>query len=163
MTKGAMKLELEGFEELDNALSELSQSQGKAVVRRSLNALGQPIADDAAEMAPIDMDRDYGEHLYETISVSTRLDPKAKKTQRRIDGVDRGAVMMHVGPGPKAFHAFLQEYGTAHHAPQPFMRPAWDKHRDTLIPRLKELLWENIERRLRLNAKKADRSAKKGK
>ena len=70
---------------------------------------------------------------------------------------------MFVGPDRRAFHARLQEFGTEHHAAQPFMRPAWDKHKGALLGRLKDLLWANIQRRIRLNARAAARAAAKGK
>lgn len=154
---------IEGLKEMDAVLKDLGESQSKAILRRTLRQLGKPIADDARELAPIDNTRDDGPHLYETIGVSSSLDPKHRRRMRGQRKMTGGTVQMYVGPGKNAFHAHLQEFGTEHHGAQPFMRPAWDKNKGLLMGRLKDLLWQNIQRRIRLNAKAAARAALKSK
>lgn len=155
----SVKFRVDGFKELDAALEALGDSQSKQVVRRTLKQLGKPIAEEASDLAPVDMTRDDGPHLYESIRVTSSLESRYKRRLRN----PKGTVSIFVGPDRKAFHAHLQEFGTVHHAPQPYMRPAWDKHKGALIGRLKEMLWANIQRRIRLNAKVAARAAAKGK
>ena len=152
----SIKFKVEGLKEMDAQLKALGDSQSKQVVRRTLKQLGNPIMEEAKDLAPIDNTRDDGPHLYEMIKVSSSLEAKHK---RRL-GSQKGTISMYVGPDRRAFHANLQEYGTEHHAAQPYMRPAWDKHKGMLIGRLKDLLWENIQRRLRLNAKASAKAAR---
>jgi HK97 gp10 family phage protein len=158
MARDGVSFKVDGFKDLDHALKDLGNSQGKQVVRRTLKQLGNPIAEEAKDLAPIDNTRDDGPHLYEQIAVSSSLDPQ----HRRRLAKSKGTIDVFVGPGKNAFHAHLQEFGTEHHAAQPFMRPAWDAHKARLMDRLKDLLWLNIQRRLRLNAKAAARAARKG-
>ena len=68
---------------------------------------------------------------------------------------------MFVGPGEGAPHGTLQEHGTEHHAPQPFLTPAWEQLKHAVLEKLKIEMWEAIKRRHRLNANKAAREAKK--
>lgn len=155
----SIKFKVDGLKEMDAQLKALGDSQSKQVVRRTLKQLGNPIAEDAKDFAPIDNTRDDGPHLYEMIKVSASLEAKHK---RRLKN-PQGTISVYVGPGKKAFHAHLQEFGTEHHGAQPYMRPAWDKNKGVLLGRLKQLLWENIQRRIRLNAKAAARASAKGK
>jgi HK97 gp10 family phage protein len=157
--KHGMKLSVDGFDEINKSLQDLSLTQAKGVVRRSLMVAAEPVADRARDLAPIDMKRDDGKHLYESISASTKLTP----TQRRKHRKERNSVEAFVGVTEEAPHGHLQEFGTEHHAAQPFMRPAWDGKKMQVLDRLKTELWKNIARRVRLNAKKAARDAAKGK
>lgn len=47
------------------------------------------------------------------------------------------------------------------HAPHPFMRPAWDQHRDQLLPRVAEILWRQIRDTAGRIAKRAASKAAK--
>ncbi len=38
----------------------------------------------------------------------------------------QGKLRLLVGPSKRASHGILQEFGTRHHAPQPFARHAWE-------------------------------------
>ncbi len=152
----SIKFKVEGLKELDAQLRALGDSLSKQVVRRTLKQLGKPIMDEAVDLAPIDNTRDDGPHLYEMIKISASLEAKHK---RRLKN-PQGTLSVYVGPSKKAFHAHLQEFGTEHHAAQPYMRPAWDKHKGMLLGRLKHLLWKNIQRRLRLNAKASAKTAR---
>lgn len=158
MARNPLQFKIEGLKEMDAALKDLGDSQSKRVVRRTLKQLGNPIADEARDLAPVDMTRDDGPHLYEGIRVSSSLESRHKRRLRN----PKGTISLFVGPDRRAFHAHLQEFGTQHHKAQPFMRPAWDKHKSALLSRLRKLLWENIERQMRLNARKAARLAAKG-
>lgn len=46
---------------------------------------------------------------------------------------DGGRVSVAVGPSEDAFYGIFQEVGTAHHAAQPFLRPAIDENGDRAI------------------------------
>lgn len=151
-----MQINVDGFEEINRNLEALSLRQAKGAVRRSLLVAAKPVAERARELAPIDMKRDDGPHLYESIEGATKLTP----TQRRKHKRQRGSVEAFVGVTGDAPHGHLQEFGTEHHAPQPFMRPAWEGQKTKVLERLKVELWKNIQRQLRVNARRAAREAR---
>ena len=57
-----------GFRELDKALAELPKATARNVLHRTLSKAGQPIADEASRLAPVDTGKLAGR-----IAVSTRL------------------------------------------------------------------------------------------
>src|SRR5690606_2344940 len=63
-------------------------------------------------------------------------------------------VEVFVGAGPVP-HAHLQEFGTAHHGPQPFARPAWDAAKGGAIDTVKSEMWSEIEKAAKRLARKA--------
>lgn len=156
----SVKFEIEGFEALEQQLKEISQSQGKAAVRKSLKKAAKPVADAARGTAAF---HDKTGKLRKSIAVSTRLSRRQAALQRRAG---RDDVMVFVGPG--GAHGHLIEFGTKPHInkgkfagtknpgtrTRPFMRPAWEAHKDQSLKILIEELWKNIERRIELNARK---------
>lgn len=114
-------IKLEGFKELDAALSELSRSVGKAVLRRAGLSAAEPMARAMRQLAPKD---EYD--LSESISASTKLTGRQRSLHRKMFRDDRDAVEIFVGPGPDPA-AHLQEFGTSRFPPQPFARPAFDQ------------------------------------
>jgi HK97 gp10 family phage protein len=114
--------EVEGLNECEEALEDLvntlgaSRTTGKNVLKRSLLSAGKPTADLAQRLAP----KRRG-HLAASITVSTQLSPRQRRMHRKVSPVE-----VYIGAG-QAPHAHLQEFGTPHHAPQPFLRPAIDQ------------------------------------
>lgn len=145
---------LEGFSELEKTLEALKPATGKAAIRRSIKAAAQPMADLMQGAAPVD-DGD----LQASIAISTRLDKRQAGLHRKMFRDDRAAVEVFVGPsydlGAGGRHGHLQEFGTAHHAPQPFVRPAWDQDREALLERLSDQMWNEIQKTLARAARRA--------
>ena len=73
---------------------------------------------------------------------------------------------MFVGPsydlGAGGRHGHLLEFGTAHSAAQPFMRPAWDQDHKALLERLKVEIWTEIKKSMARAERKAARLAAGG-
>jgi len=145
----SLTISTSGFAALDKALAELPKSTAKAVLKRTLVKAGQPIADEASRLAPVDTGK-----LRDRIIVSARLKNKvggaefaaamraglgkaaavSALRQARRDAGGGSFAEMFVGPARGVLaYAHLIEFGTVKSPPKPFMRPAWDgKKREAL-------------------------------
>lgn len=167
----SVTIDLQGFAELEQELDRLSKSAGKGVLRRSLKKAAEPMAALARSMVPVD-DGD----LQASITVSTRLDKRQAGRHRKMFKDDRASVEMFLGPsydlGAGGRHGHLVEFGTGPHinkgkfagtqhpgtAPQPFMRPAFDRDGLKMLDRLGQDLWAELDKSI----KRAERKAAKG-
>lgn len=157
-----VSVEVKGLKELDAALANLPASIGKAAMRRALVKAGEPIAQRAREMAPVDDGQ-----LRDSITVSARLKNPAGKSEfhaalrgglgiaaarAALRGARRSAkaagevayVEMFIGPSVKAPHAHFVEFGTRRMAPKPYMRPAFDSEKDTALAIIRRELGTEI-------------------
>lgn len=148
----SVTMKLEGFSNFEKELAKLEKlATRRSVARRALKKAAQPMADLAASMAPTD-DGD----LKASIGVSTKLSSRQAGMHRKMFRDDRAAVEMFVGAGPLP-SAHTQEFGTVDHAPQPFMRPAWDQDHVNLLARLGHEMGKEIEKAVTRAARKAAR------
>jgi GAF domain-containing protein len=92
------------------------------------------------------------------VMVGTKLSKRQAAQHRKMFRNDRAAVEMFVGAGPLS-SAHTQEFGTVHHAPQPFMRPAWDQDHKALLQRLGQLMAAEIDKAVTRAARRAARGA----
>lgn len=146
MAKG-VTVKIEGLREVDAALGQLGKATGRNVMRRVAIKRLQPIADEMKANAPVDQS-----DLRDSIIVTTK-NPKRNRKRSEVEA--------HAGPGRHP-QAHLQEFGTAHHAPQPFARPAWDGGKDALLEGITDDFWTEIEKAAARQAKKAARLAARG-
>lgn len=146
MAKG-VTVKIEGLREVDAALGQLGKATGRNVMRRVAIKRLQPIADEMKANAPVDES-----DLRDSIIVTTK-NPKRNRKRSEVEA--------HAGPGRHP-QAHLQEFGTAHHAPQPFARPAWDGGKDALLEGITDDFWTEIEKAAARQAKKAARLAARG-
>lgn len=173
------KIRVEGLSELEEALRELPRATGGNVLKRAIVKPAQMFADHARELAPKESGR-----LKRAIRVSkpkvisagkaafaaamregaTRAEAgqAARAANAAAGGAGRSAVVS-VGPTRGAFHGLFQEFGTAHHGPKSFMRPAWDALAPRFPKMIAETLWEEIETARRRIVKKAARLAARAK
>ena len=149
-------MKVEGFKELEQALVELvntagvSTATGKNLARRVLTRAAEPVESAAAGAAPV-----ASGQLRTSITVGTQLSPRQRKSSPKASAVE-----VYVGAGPLP-QAHMQEFGTAHNAPQPFMRPAWDSNKGQALETIKSGLWSEIKRVAARAARKAARLAAK--
>lgn len=160
MAKG-VTVSVEGLREVDFALGELGKVAGRNVMRRVAKARLEPMAEAARRMAPDDP-ATGGNDLKTSIAVSTVL----SKSQRKKN-LGKSEVEAHMGPAGRGGkgappHGVWQEFGTAKHGPQPFMRPAFDAGKDALLAGIKDDLWAEVEKAAARQARKAARLAAKG-
>lgn len=147
---------MEGFSELEAELEKLTSAAGKGALRRALKKSAEPLAEKMRAAVPRD-DND----LAESIAVSTKLSPRQRGLHRKLVRDDKASVEMFVGAGPLP-QAHLQEFGTIHHAPQPWARPAWDNDQHAMLARLKDELWAEVSKAVTRAERKAARQAVKG-
>lgn len=137
--------EIEGLSDLEAALKELPRATARNVLLRTLKAQAQPIADAGEALAP----RRSGK-LSESYQVSTKLSKSQKRTKKQSD------VEVYVGPTshPKSVQT---EFGNAHQAAHPHLRPAWDGNYRQVLAGITETLRGEVEKARARLARKAER------
>lgn len=160
---------LTGFAELEKALGNLPGAVGKRVTRAAMKKAAEPMAEVARELAP-----ERTGKLKKSIRIGSMLNGRQRKIRKRSMTEDeKNAVTLFMGPsylkGDQGRHGHLVEFGTAPHknggqfagtdhpgtAPQPFMRPAFDREAMPTVERLKPLLYKAIDKAAKREAAKA--------
>lgn len=146
-----VKVKVEGLRQVQTALRELPK---KSLRRNVLKRVGmrrlEPIARDMRAHVAV-----HQGLLRESISVSTVLSKRQRKLHRKQDDVE-----IFAGPGPDpAGH--LEEFGSIHNAPHPFVRPAWDAGKHALLEGIEDDLWAEIQSASERLARKTARLARK--
>lgn len=172
------RVRVEGLKELDEALKELPKATGKNVIRRALINAAEPFVTQAKAMAPV-----RAGHLQKSITHSKVVmssgapgkkafaEALAKGASRKEAGAAAHAAnaeatgnvtsgLIVIGPGRHP-QGIFQEFGTAHHPPHPFMRPAWEENKMPAIETIREELWSEIKKAAERMARKAMRNAVK--
>lgn len=145
---------LEGFAELDRALTELPKATGKNVLRRIARGALEPMANMAAARAPHRTGR-----LAYSISVSEKRTPRAKwqnTTMGRtafVGGHFRASastgITMAMGPAGGLGvlpYASFDEFGTIDTPAFAFMRAAWDAGANQALEYIKTNLSIEIDK-----------------
>lgn len=150
-----MKLKVDGFREIERALTMLKASTGKGVLRRVGRKALEPVRTTMAQLAP----RDTGGLAESIIIAGTQ---KGGIDEGRIPGVPNGTrqtqVRLFVGPASGFGHrGSLQEWGTFSNAAQPFARPAWDSGQAEVLNTIISEIGSEIERTAERAAKRAAR------
>jgi HK97 gp10 family phage protein len=159
-----VKVGLEGLSELQAALEALPTATGKNVAKRVLLRAAEPIQQDAQLLAPSRpasaSDEFYhyrGElrlRLPGTLKVlveeGSRLTPNQARLARQ-----QGKSFSEVYVGTRDPIGRLQEFGTAHAPPAPFLRPAWEAQKDQALQIIKSELGDEIAKAAQRLARKA--------
>lgn len=161
-------VQITGLKELEAALSNLGGAVGKKVARAALRKAAEPMRDKAKELAPVRTGK-----LRDSIIIGSKLNGRQMRSLKKLSKDQRAAVELFIGPsylkGDAGRHGHLVEFGTAPHvlggvfagsmhpgsAPRPFMRPAWDTEKGPTVDRLREILWDRIDKAARRAARKA--------
>lgn len=172
------KVKVEGLRELDQALGELARrGTARTMLYRVLFKAAAPIDAAWRAKAPVDKGhlhrsggiqksatQDFNRAYSSVLSVGGDKAEavKAGRAAQRANASGRAFAELVLGPGRNP-QAVLQEFGTAHHPPQPFMRPAWDETQDVALEIIKdELTLEIFEATLRLSRRAARARSKAG-
>jgi HK97 gp10 family phage protein len=145
---------LEGLEETIANMEDLSKATNRNALRRVQLKAGQPTADTAARLAPVERGV-----LSFSIVVSPRLTRRHKGEQR-----DRASeVEVYIGPagGQGAlYYASHTEFGTIDTPAQPYLRPAWESTKGEVLRLVTEGLKEEVGKAAARAARKAARAAR---
>lgn len=170
-------VKFEGLKELEDALLELPKATQGNVLKRAVVAAAADFADYAIHLAPR-----AGGKLKKEIKVqkpkiinpgtaafaaamkegATRAEAAAAaRAANQAAGGQGRSVITSVGPTKSAFYGAFQEFGTRFHPPKPFMRPAWDALKSSMLETIAKVLGEEIEKARKRIARKAERLAAK--
>jgi HK97 gp10 family phage protein len=122
-------LRLTGGDQLASALLGLSSRLSLSVVNAALREGGEPMRASAAEHAP----RAPGAP---DIADNVVMSP-VRQTEKHGTGVA-------IGPSKDFFYGTFQEFGTAHHGANPFMRPAFDGTSRQVVGLVGSALWRAL-------------------
>lgn len=126
-----MTIQLSGFRELDAVLRRLPEDMHREYLEDAVRAGGAILRYEAALRAP----KESGD-LAESITL--------RVTRQRNTGGDPRA---EIGPSKKEQHVGrFQEFGTARHGAQPFLRPALDAKGQEAATIMGESLRRSMER-----------------
>ena len=147
-------IEIEGLKDLDDALTELAEEfsvrNAKTVLRGALRDGGRIIADAGEANAP----RLSG-GLAQSYTVGTKLSRRQKRAHKK-----ESAIEVFVGPTPHP-KSVQTEFGNAHQAPQPHLRPAWDSNNRHVLNVIINQAKERLEKTRQRLARRAERLAAK--
>lgn len=134
MAKQMITVKVEGLKELEGALRQLPKALSRRAMQDILVKAGQPVADHASGIAP----KRSGE-LQKSIAVSPHLTKRQQSQSPKISDVEA-----YIGVGKSLPQGIFMEFGTSHHGPKPFMRPAWDAKWRSVLEEIKKNMWAVI-------------------
>ena len=145
-------IKVEGLAESLESLREFAtRATEKNVIKRTLIKAAQPFIDAARTRAP----RGATGKLQDLIGVSDKLTRRQRSQHKKVSAIE-----VFAGP-PSLRQAVPQEFGTVHHPPQPYMRPAWDSQKRTALTMFKNDFAGEVEKARARAARKIARLAAK--
>ena len=124
------RITVDGAEQLTRKLEALPAIFTRDAVLAVLTSAGEPMRAAAAAKAPRS---DSAPHMADSITIlPTEGQP----------------LSVSLGPTRRFFYGRFQEFGTVHHSAQPFMRPAFDTHVDSVIADVGRQFWALIKGRV---------------
>lgn len=145
-----VRVKIEGFKELDKALSDLKPATAKNVVRKILKKAAQPIADAGQANAPLGPTG----NLKASYGVGTKLTRRQAKLHKKESPVE-------VFAGPNDPAAIQTEFGNEHQAAEAHLRPAWDGEKDHALDIISAELGDEIGKAMQRASRRAARMARK--
>jgi len=145
---------IEGLAELDKALVDFADEWGpkkvKPLLNRVLKKEGQPIAAAGEALAP-----KLTGGLAQSYTVGTKLSRRQKKQNKKESDVE-----IYIGPTPHP-KSVQTEFGNAHQAAHPHLRPAWDGNVMKVLRGIKDRLTDEIAKTTARLEKRAAKIAAK--
>lgn len=129
-----MTFRFEGGKELAAALGKLPERVSRRIATEVLMDVAEPMRSKMESAAPRG---DEAPHLADNIIVSA---VRAK----RDDFGSLSGPSVAIGPMKGIEHGHLQEFGTVHHGPQPFARPAFDSEAQRTLAEINRRLWVEL-------------------
>lgn len=160
------KVKVEGLKELESALATLPKAVARNALRRVLIKRAQPMVATAKFLAPDDPSSstpDLKTSIFASIKIKNKVGHAEYSSVLRQGGSKEEArtalrdarsaaagegsfAEVYVGPDVEHFYGRMQEFGTRHHSPKPFLRPAWDQHQGELLEGIKDDFWVEIKK-----------------
>lgn len=138
-------IKVEGLRELGERMRGLSADVNRKIARATTNAGAQVIKKIAQRLAPVSPPEVSPNippgNLKKNIIV--RYKRKSRLTSEHV------VTVRHKGPkviGEPYRVGVFQEYGTVHHGPQPFMRPALDQGKGQAIEAMRKRMKDRIDK-----------------
>ncbi len=141
-------VKVEGLREIRDALSELPKATGKNIARRILRERAKPFLDSAKSKVPTDRGT-----LKRSMIISSKLTKRQRRKHKKPDPRD---IEIYIGPGSLP-HAHLIEFGWSHSGSQPYLTPAWEANKGSLLKNIGGDFWVEIEKAFARIARKASR------
>lgn len=151
----SVTLKLEGLEQTNANLLELSKATSRNVLKRVLLAAGEPVANAAAQLAPTKTGR-----LAFSLSVSTQLTRRQRQARPKENEAE--AYIGPAGGNGALNYASFTEFGTIDTPANPFMRPAWESNRGIALGLIHSGLIREVDRAAARAARKVARLAAGG-
>jgi len=142
---------VEGLRELLQSFEDLPKATSRNVLKRALTEAAQPIADRGESLAP----RGATGKLADSYMVTTKLTGRQRGLHKKESPVE-----VYVGPTPHP-KSVQTEFGNAHQAAHPHLRPAWDQEHMATLNRIAQDVAEQIEKARQRMARKAARQLAK--
>lgn len=146
----AVRVKITGLRELETALSDLKRATAKNVARKVLLAAGKEMMEAGHANAPLGPTG----NLKGSYAIGTKLTRRQSKMNKKQSGVE-----VYVGPNDPA--AVQTEFGNAHQAAEPHLRPAFDAEAMPTLERIRDGLGVEIAKAVERSARKAARAARK--
>jgi HK97 gp10 family phage protein len=135
------RVSVSGDKDLMKALNALGERVKKQHLMHGLMEAAEPIRARMEQLAPVDTDppvKGREAHIKDHIGISPA---------KSVEGVrlheDEAAVA--VGPTRGFFYGWFQEFGTAEHPAQAFVRPAFDQEHRGALARMRGVLWNALK------------------
>lgn len=141
---------IEGLAELESKLSELmalgrADSIAKQTLVRAAKTAMEPVFQEVLSTAPYDAEKPRDArnpiHLRDTVKLTARIPNETDRRSTMVNQTDTAIAVVSV---KKSAVSLAQELGTKKLTPQPFLRPALSRHKDTVVSLFKEDLKEYI-------------------
>jgi len=133
---GRAGVRLDGMEDLEAALRNLSEDTQGEALRGAVDAGAEIMRDVAGQIAPRSFDGAFG-HPAGFLSKNIRKERQWTRTQDKAV-TDVGMERWH------AFYGRFPELGTSHMPAEPFLRPAFDQTKNSVVDEVAEQLRRRI-------------------
>lgn len=132
-----MRITFKGMDDLHRKLKKVAGAvTAEKTITRALTRAAEPIRKAASAKAPVRTG-----HLSENIVIEP-----VKDRNLAFQGVGVFAAPGEGLGSRRSFYAHMQEFGTRHHASQPFMLPAYDENKRRAIRIVRDELESEIRR-----------------
>lgn len=120
-------MKLTGMEGLSKQFSAVVKAVGKKPLLKAVQRAADEIVEEAQRRAPVE-------------SGDLKRDIRAMKAKSTAK-----TARIKIGNTKTIFYAHMQEFGTVHHAAQPYLRPAFDTKKAKAAQGIGEDFWSDIE------------------